>query len=62
MALELSDSPRDVAAFVLPGTVGIGVGVFLGVLLSQSFLVIAVLAVVGAIAGNAVGYWLVTNE
>lgn len=52
---------RDAATFIVPGVVGIGVGVFAGTLVSESILVIGVFALPGAVAGHAAGY-LVLRE
>ena len=51
--------PREITVFVLPAGVGIGLGVFLG-LLVESLFVVVVLGVLEVTAGHVVGYLLVS--
>lgn len=48
----------DITVFIGSGALGIGVSVFVGLLLSDSTFVWAILALVGAVAGHLVGYLL----
>lgn len=56
MTLQNGTDAGDAATLILPGAVGIGLGVLVGSLLSESLVVVAALALVGALAGHAVGY------
>jgi hypothetical protein len=49
-------TPREIAAFVLPGAVGVGLGAFVGLVSAESLVAIAGLAVVFGVAGHALGY------
>lgn len=57
MSLPNVDSDaRDAATLILPGAVGIGVGVFVATLLSDSLAVLIAAALAGAVVGHAAGY------
>ena len=56
-AVDADPDPREIATFVLPAGVGIGLGVFVGLLVESLFLAV-VLGALGAGAGHAVGYML----
>ena len=59
MPLPDADStPREVATFVLPGAVGLGLGAFVGLVAGHTVTATAALAAVGLVAGHAVGYLL----
>lgn len=55
--VDADSDPKEIATFVLPAGVGIGLGVFVGLLVESPFVVVA-LGVLGAAAGHAVGYLL----
>lgn len=56
-AVDADSDPKEIATFVLPAGVGIGLGVFVG-LLVESFFVAVLLGALGATAGHAVGFLL----
>lgn len=52
---------RDAATLIVPGAVGIGIGVFVGTLVSESLVVLGAFALLGAAVGHVAGY-LVLRE
>ncbi|MFQ3320177.1 MAG: hypothetical protein ACI8UR_001712 [Natronomonas sp.] len=55
-------SPREISAFIFPGAVGIGVGIFIGLFVADSAVVAGALALLCGLAGHAAGYLVLENQ
>lgn len=59
---KVDPETRDAATFILPGAVGVGIGVAVGMLLTESVAVVAAFAALGAVAGHVFGYLIVRRR
>lgn len=60
--MDIEDDPTEIARLVLPGVIGVGVGTFVGLLLFDSLVLVAVVAAAMAFAGQLAGIYLAQHR